>query len=107
MKGHLFQDIPESLPEELFQTLIHTGSVKVERILSRGHCSGDDEWYDQSWNEWVVLLSGAARLVIDGQSAPVEMLPGDYLQLPAGTRHRVDWTAPDVSSVWLAVHYTS
>ncbi|MGB1271988.1 MAG: cupin domain-containing protein, partial [Endozoicomonas sp.] len=65
----------------------------------------EGEWYDPSWSEWVVLLSGSARLTLDGQSQPVDLKPGDYLLLPAGLRHRVEWTDPDKDSIWLAVHF--
>ena len=30
---------------------------------------------------------------------------GSHLNIPAGTAHRVAWTAPDTETVWLAVHY--
>ena len=32
---------------------------------------------------------------------------GDYLSIPAGTHHRVEWTDPNVKTVWLALHYDS
>jgi cupin 2 domain-containing protein len=31
--------------------------------------------------------------------------PGMYAQIPAHARHRVEWTAPDVDSIWLALFY--
>ena len=60
MKGNLFGKIPESLPEELFETLAESPDVKIERIVSRGQITPEGEWYDQSKDEWVVLLSGKA-----------------------------------------------
>ena len=30
---------------------------------------------------------------------------GDFVHLPAHTRHRVEWTDPAVPTVWLAVYY--
>ena len=73
--------------------------------MSRGHiapASGD--WYDQDDNEWVVLLSGGARLeFVDGES--MTMKPGDFVHIPAGRKHRLVWTDPDCDSLWLAVHY--
>jgi cupin 2 domain-containing protein len=79
--------------------------VRVERIVSFGHASPPGFWYDQPWHEWVVLLTGAARVLFEGDSAPVQLGPGDSLDIPAGRRHRVEWTAPDGPTVWLAVHY--
>ena len=106
MKGNLFANIPDDLPDEVFQTLIQSGDIKVERIISRGHASPPGEWYDQPQNEWVVLLSGAALLTIEGRAKPVELTPGDYVLLKAGLRHRVDWTCTDEESIWLAIHFS-
>lgn len=105
MKGNLFDLIPSELPEEVFQTLVQSGTLKVERIISRGHATPEGQWYDQAHNEWVVLLSGGARLTIEGKEGFVEMKPGDYVMLPAGLRHRVDWTDPEQDSVWLAINF--
>lgn len=77
----------------------------MERIVSTGQTTPDGQWYDQNADEWVMLLSGAARLRIDGQQDPIAMRPGDCLNLPAGVRHRVEWTDPDRETVWLAIHY--
>jgi cupin 2 domain-containing protein len=32
------------------------------------------------------------------------MRPGDYVNLPAHCRHRVEWTDPERETVWLALH---
>ena len=104
MKNNLFSNIPDKLPEELLETLLESKGVRVERIVSRGHATSDGEWYDQSWDEWVVLLSGSAVLSFSGRE-DILLKPGDYLLLPAGLKHRVSWTEPDVGSVWLAIHF--
>ncbi len=99
----LFADIPRQLPEELCQTLFENPTVRIERILSKGHYSAENTWYDQEQTEWVILLQGQARLsFMDGE--PVELNPGDYLLLPAHCKHRVDWTSADQVSIWLAIH---
>lgn len=99
----IFADIPNQLPEELCQTLLAKPTVRIERIVSKGHHSADDFWYDQAQAEWVILLQGRARLsFIDAD--PIELSTGDYLLIPAHCRHRVDWTAPDIETVWLAIH---
>ena len=106
--GNLFANIPADLstsPEELFEThLESSGDVKIERIVSYGHSTPPGQWYDQSWDEWVLLVSGSATLVFEGDKPSVEMKPGDYLLLPAGLRHRVACTDPEIESIWLAVH---
>ncbi|WP_324615364.1 cupin domain-containing protein [Methylomonas albis] len=78
-------------------------NIRIERIVSKGHSSAKDEWYDQNQDEWVMLLQGEARLTF-ALSAPVDLKPGDYLLIPAHCRHRVDWTHPDIESIWLAIH---
>ncbi len=103
---NLFADIPGKLPEELFETVLAAADVRVERIVSRGHASPAGFWYDQAEHEWVVLLRGAARVMFAGADEPLELLPGDYLDIPAHRRHRVVWTTPDGPTVWLAVFYS-
>ncbi len=100
---NLFEDIPDSLPEELFETLAESGRFRIERIVSRGHASPPDGWYDQTQREFVVLLSGAGRLEFDGGET-VELKPGDWLDIAPHHRHRVAWTDPGQNTVWLAIH---
>jgi cupin 2 domain-containing protein len=100
---NLFTDLPRNLPDELFTTLLDSANVRIERIVSQGHASPDGFWYDQEQHEWVVVLKGAARLrFADGV---VELNPGDWIDIPAHTRHRVEWTTPEEPTIWLAVHY--
>jgi cupin 2 domain-containing protein len=90
------------LPEELTEELLSRGNVRIERIVSRGHASPRGFWYDQKEDEWVAVLSGRARLAVEGDGV-LEMGPGDWAWLPAHRRHRVDWTDPETETVWLAV----
>ncbi len=102
--GSLLSDLPPGrLPEELFTTLATAVGVRVERILSTGQSSPEGFWYDQAWGEFVLVVQGAARLQIDGE-AERPLGPGDWMMIPAHTRHRVAWTDPDRPTVWLAVH---
>ncbi|CAL1239086.1 cupin domain-containing protein [Candidatus Methylocalor cossyra] len=103
----LFANLPEALPEERCDTLLETPGFRLERILSRGHRTPAGEWYDQPLDEWVLLLQGQARLTIEGRAAPLELSPGDAVHLPAHCRHRVDWTLPDCTTVWLALHFSA
>jgi cupin 2 domain-containing protein len=103
--NNLFDDIPGELGEELLSTLVQTDVLRIQRIVSRGQVSPQSGWYDQHDNEWVVVLSGEARIVYaDGDE--FHLLPGSYLNIPAHTRHRVAWTTPDSETVWLAIHYS-
>ena len=103
---NILAEIPASLPQELFQTLLSADGVRIERIVSHGHSSPTDFWYDQDHREWVLLLAGAARLQFEEEGA-VELAPGAFVNIPAHKRHRVDWTAPDEPTIWLAVHYAA
>jgi cupin 2 domain-containing protein len=101
--GKLFADIPQELPQELTQTLLAAPMVRIERIVSRGHVSPKDFWYDQNENEWVLLIAGAARLQFADRMA--ELKAGDFIDIPAHEKHRVEWTDPEVDTIWLAVFY--
>jgi len=79
--------------------------VKVERIVSLGHSSPDNEWYDQEENEWVILVKGSAGLLFEGNEEVNVLESGDYINIPSHTRHRVEWTDPDTETVWLVIHY--
>lgn len=103
--ANLLHNIPAQLPDEIVETLAAAGPTRIERIVSRGHASPPGFWYDQEQHEWVLLIQGAARLRIAGREAVMHLGPGDYVNIPAHVRHRVDWTAPDAETVWLAVFY--
>jgi len=99
----IYHGIPTSLPSELCQTLLEKPILRIERIVSRGHSS---DWYDQDNDEWVMLLQGEARLTF-ADGGELRLTAGDYLLIPAHCKHRVDWTAPDRDSIWLAIHIGS
>lgn len=102
---NLFDDIPASLPKELTRIIVENSNACIERIVSEGQATTEGEWYDQAWDEWVILLSGSAGLLFRGDSASQILNPGDYVMIPAGCKHRVEWTDPDQKTVWLAVHF--
>lgn len=105
MTGNLLQQIPATLPEELVETLTQAEHLRIERIVSRGQASPPGFWYDQEWHEFVLLLSGRARLAFNDGTPVIDLEPGDWFDIPAHRQHRVDWTAPAQDTVWLAVHY--
>jgi cupin 2 domain-containing protein len=100
---NLFEGLGAAGSGELFSEILRRPGVRLERIVSTGQATPVDAPYDQEHDEWVVLLSGAARLWIDGEGE-LGLKPGDHLLIPARRRHRVVWTAPDEASVWLALH---
>jgi cupin 2 domain-containing protein len=99
----LFAELPRHLPSELFTTLLDAANVRIERIVSHGHASPEGFWYNQDDDEWVLVLKGAARLRFEDET--VAMKPGDFVNIPAHKKHRVEWTTPDEPTIWLAVHY--
>ncbi len=97
--------IPASGPEEEITILADRPGAVVERIVSTGQATPAGYWYDQDWTEWVILLQGAADLLIEGEAAPRSLRPGDYVELPAHVRHRVERTLADGPTVWLAIQW--
>ena len=81
-----------------------SSDIRIERIVSTGQASPPGFWYDQEQDEWVVLLTGKAKIVWeDGQSRALSA--GEWLLIPAHQRHRVEWTAKEPPPcIWLAVH---
>ena len=101
---NIFTDIPEQIPDELFQTLLTKGQVKIERIISKGHSSSVNNWYDQIQDEWIIVLEGQAKLQFKNDLSVILLNKGDYLFIPAHNKHRVHWTDPNIVTVWLAIH---
>ena len=103
MTTNLFTDLPANLPDELITTLLKAANIRIERMVSHGHVSPEGFWYDQDEHEWVIVLKGAATLRFEDCSQ--DMKPGDFVNIPAHTKHRVEWTTPDEPTIWLAVFY--
>ena len=102
----LLQDLPTSLDEEQIDELLRTPDLRIERIVSTGQASAKTFWYDQAEHEWVIVLSGRAKLRYEDDGADVELGPGDAAFIPAHTKHRVAWTTPDEPTVWLALFWS-
>ncbi len=103
MPSNLFNDFPANLRDELVTILVEASNVRIERIVSNGHSSPPGFWYDQDRDEWVMVLQGAARLRFE--DGTLEMQRGDFVNIAAHKKHRVEWTSPDQPTIWLAVHY--
>ncbi len=97
-------DLPSSLPnKELFESIVSTDNILIERIISTGQVTPPGDWYDQDKDEWVILLQGEAVLVYADDSQ-IKLAPGDYLFIPAHQKHRVEYTSSNPPCIWLAVH---
>ena len=104
-RSNLYRNIPETKRSEVFESLVQTRHLKLERIISRGHATPPGKWYDQDTEEWVVLLKGKAGLLFQGEASVRVLGPGDFLHIPSHRRHRVEWTDPKKETIWLALHY--
>jgi cupin 2 domain-containing protein len=102
--GNLFANIAERGPREEIAVLAETAGARIERIVSTGQASPPGFWYDQAETEWVILLAGKAALRFESEPEPRVLGPGDWLEIPAHARHRVEWTEAQQPTVWLAVH---
>ena len=100
---NILSGLPPPAVEEAIATLLQGDGVRVERIVSHGQASPAGFWYDQDEAEWVLVMSGRARLTIDGEAEDRELGPGDSLFFPAHCRHRVAWTQAGAPTVWLAI----
>ncbi len=100
---NLLSSLSSTLPDEITETLVEAKHVRIERIVSEGHASPPDFWCDQDESEFVLLNQGAARLRFENEVS--KMKPGDFINIPAHRKHRVEWTTPETKTVWLAVFY--
>lgn len=106
MIDNLLKNIPIDKESEIFNTLFQNRTLKIERIVSNGQTSPEDFWYDQREDEFVILLEGKG--VIEFESGELHILEkGDYLHIPAHTKHRNSYTDTAKPTVWLALFFTS
>jgi cupin 2 domain-containing protein len=52
-----------------------------------------------------VLLAGSAGLRFADEAEVRLLKVGDWLMIPAGRKHRVEWTDATQPTFWLAVHF--
>jgi cupin 2 domain-containing protein len=103
--GNIFSSLPREAAEEIFSCLLEHKGLRIERIISQGQLTPPGEWLVQEGLEWVMVLTGAAKLLLSGEKSARLLRQGDYMLIPSGRRHRVTWTDKKKKTVWLAVHY--
>jgi cupin 2 domain-containing protein len=101
---NIYKQIPDNLGEEVFEVLVQSKDVKIERIISKGHTSPGTGWYDQEQNEWVLVLKGNASICFEDETV-IDLNEGDYISIPAHSKHRVISTSAMTETIWLAIHY--
>ena len=104
-RGNLLTSLVPGQDKEQIDKLVDGHPrLRVERIVSTGQTSPPGVWENQPDDEFVVLLTGAARLRFELGDITYQLKPGDWVEIPAHTRHRVEWTQPHPPTVWLAVY---
>lgn len=96
LTGRLTERVPDDAED--FHELAAFAGLRVEHIVSS--IRPDPAEQLQSWDEWVLVLRGSARLDVAGEG--IDLVAGDWLLLPAGTRHRV--LRAEAGTHWIAVH---
>jgi cupin 2 domain-containing protein len=100
---NIFKQISCAAGAEEFLTLLERNGVKIQRIVSHASSTPENEWYNQAYTEWVLVVRGHAVLALEGGER-LELNEGDYLTIPPHARHRVDKIGPE--TIWLVVHLT-
>jgi cupin 2 domain-containing protein len=103
---NLLHSLPPDAGQEVFEPLVETEAFRFERIVTRGQTTPAGQWYHQERPEWVMVLSGRARLVFEDPVEMIQLGPGDALLIDAHRRHRVDWVDETAPVVWLALHFS-
>jgi cupin 2 domain-containing protein len=99
---NLFATDNTSHATEQFNIILQNLHLRLEQIVSYGTASAENFWYDQEETEWVLLAKGEAVLEFE-EGKLVTLKAGDYLEIPAHEKHRVESCSQD--AVWLALHF--
>jgi len=83
---------------ETFTTLLEHKNIKIIRIVSSDQIEPIE--YIQDEDEWVVVIEGAARLLLEDEEKVLKK--GDTLFIPSKTPHTILKTSH--GTVWLAMH---
>ncbi len=103
---NIFSNLPDKISEEIIENIINNKKIRIERIVSKGHSSPPNYcWYDQDENEWIIILKGSAMMLFYNDISPITLKEGDYLNIGAHIKHRVEWTDPSKETIWLAIFY--
>ena len=100
---NFLDNIPTSSKEEIFQTITQNENIKIERIISYGQTTPKEYWYDQSEDEFVLVLEGEAKISYDDKSI-YHLKKGNSLYIKANQKHQVTYTSNP--TIWLAIFIT-
>ena len=88
---------------EIFEILKENDKIIIEKIISYGQKTPDEEWLSEINDEWVILLQGKSEILYENNLSCI-MKAGDYIFIPSGTKHKVTYTSEKPPCIWLAVH---
>ena len=98
---NIFSNVAEAVEEEQFTVLGKSPNCRIERIVSSGYSSPEGFWYDQEYDEFILLMQGEATLEFEDKQ--MDMKAGDYLIVPKNCKHRIAKSSLDPACVWLCV----
>jgi cupin 2 domain-containing protein len=102
--SNIFSLPTQLIKEELFESLFSNEKILIEKIVSTGQITPENEWYDQKRDEWLILLQGNAELSYEDTSR-IKLTTGDYLFIPAHQKHRVEYTSFEPPCIWLTIFF--
>ena len=98
--NNIFTPNMQDPSQEIFDTLLQTDSIQIEKITSHGQIS--NAWYQQNRDEWVILIEGEGRLLFEDGNE-VTLKKGEHIHIPRMKKHKVIYTSSP--TIWLAVHF--
>ena len=104
LRGCLFRNLPNATQAERLEQLCQSKSFRIERITSAGQVSPPDFWFDQSNDEWVLVIQGEAEISLLEPDETIHLAAGDWLLIDARRKHRVEATSREPVTIWVAVH---
>ncbi len=104
MIKNIFDSIPKNSKTEVFEEILNHKNVKIERIVSSGQTTPENEAYLQNQAEWVIVLEGKADILFCDDNITHNLKKGDFLFIPEQCKHRVIYTDTSCETVWLAIH---
>jgi cupin 2 domain-containing protein len=92
--------------KEVLIDLYKNKNCFVEKIISTGQVTPENQWLEEDSDEWVILLQGESEISFFNGDI-FKMGRGDYLLIPSNTKHRVESTSVNPPCIWVALHMKS
>lgn len=89
---------------EYLENILVNPNFRLERIISFGHITPSDYWYDQEEDEFVLLLKGNAKILLENDEI-IELKEGDYVIIPKHLKHKVIYTDTENKTFWITCYF--